>query len=88
MTKLGGARFEGAANHSLLKIPRAQDDLAVTGLSRLDIWKYQYKDPVTGKIITDSKPISSRKEFWKTKQEARIIALTLFGNIQKFLLLC
>ena len=46
---------------------------------QVDIWQYQFKTP-DGKIITDDKPISSRKAYWKNKHEARIIALSLFGQ--------
>ncbi|MDA0712630.1 MAG: hypothetical protein O2897_01410 [bacterium] len=45
----------------------------------IDAWQYQYKGK-NGKIIIDKKPISTRKEFWKNKNEARIISITLYGS--------
>lgn len=46
----------------------------------MDIWRYQYKDPRTKKIITSDKPIAIKKEFWKAPSEARIIAISLFDS--------
>ncbi|MBF0367534.1 MAG: hypothetical protein HQK50_18310, partial [Oligoflexia bacterium] len=81
----GHKRMREAFNHSLLQAPRDPDDLSPERRSRVDVWRYQYKHPHSGAIITDSHPIATRKEFWKCSFEARIIAVTLFGNNKKYL---
>lgn len=46
----------------------------------MDIWQYQYQDPRNNKLITSSKPIAIKKEFWKSPNEARVIAISLFDG--------
>ena len=75
---VGPDRLSHAYNHSLLKMERNNSD-CVPDCPAIDVWQYLFKDS-NGKIITDSKPISTRKEHWKIKDEARLISLTLYGK--------
>lgn len=73
------ARVQQVYDHSLLKSYRLSSDCGYS-CPDVDIWQYQYKDPRTNKIITSKKPIAIKKEFWKVPNEARIIAISLFGK--------
>jgi hypothetical protein len=90
-----GERAQGAFDHSLLKNPakrasyspnKQQTDLSnIDQIPRVDVWKYEYLDPKNNfERISSPEPISTLKEHWKDPKESRIIALTLFGNIQKY----
>lgn len=80
---LGGKRAAGAYNHTLTRFYRGEGD-CLPHCPAVDVWRYQYKTPA-GAVITDSKPVATRKEFWKVPHEARIIAVTLYGNEEKYL---
>ncbi len=72
-------RFSSAYKHSNLKNTRVSSDCK-PDCPKVDIWQYAYKPVGKPNIIIDSKPISTRKAHWKTDSEARIIAVSLFGN--------
>lgn len=50
----------------------------------MDIWRYQFKDPATGEMVTSTKPIAIKKKYWKAPDEARIIAISLFDDGKGF----
>ena len=83
LTTLGPKRMSHAYNHSLLKMNRNYSD-CIPECPRVDIWQYQYK-PKNKAIIYDKKPISTLKKHWKIKDEARLIALTLYGNKPEYI---
>ena len=70
-------------NHSILRSFRVKSDCQ-PNCPQINIWQYQYKDPKTQKIITSTKPIASQKDYWKVPFEARIIAISLFGDNPKY----
>jgi hypothetical protein len=74
-----GERVKQVYNHSLVKNYRQSSDCEFS-CPDVVIWEYKYKDPKTGEIITSSKPIATQKQFWKSPDEARIIAVSLFGK--------
>ncbi|HXW53894.1 MAG TPA: hypothetical protein VEL47_07305, partial [Myxococcota bacterium] len=65
--------------HSLVESPRFGSDCGYY-CPDVDVWQYQYKDPKTKQIITSERPISIGREFWKSPNEARIIAISLFDG--------
>lgn len=75
--------YRDALEHSIIKGFRGKFDCQPE-CPKVDIWQYQFKGK-DGTIITDTKPIATREENWKVPFEARIIALTLFGNQQRYL---
>lgn len=81
---LGGKRAVYAYNHTINKMYRGGSDCQ-PNCPLVDIWKYQYKDPITGEIIESETPISTQKKYWKVPFEARLIAVTLFGNKNRYL---
>jgi hypothetical protein len=81
--KFQGRRANDAFNHSITKMERAHSD-CFPNCPKVDVWQYQYRDK-DGITCTSKKPISTRKEHWKVPHEARIIALTLFGNNDVYL---
>lgn len=72
-----------AYNHSILRSFRGKSDCQ-PNCPTVDVWQYKYKDPLTGKIITSGQPIASKREYWKVPFEARMVAVTLFGNDPKY----
>jgi len=82
---IGGPRAALAFNHSLLKEPRKVDDLMLGKFSQIDVWQYQFRDPKTYDVLTDKKPISTQKKHWKSQGEARIISMTFYGSLQKYI---
>ena len=75
---LGGKRALGAYDNTVVKLYRGGSDCS-PNCPIVDVWQYKYK-VADGTVITDTKPIATRKQFWKVKEEARIISLTLYGN--------
>ena len=71
-------RYKEAYDHTLVKFYRSRSD-CMPECPRIDIWRYEYK-PNNGPVLHDTKPIASRKEFWKAQNEARIMAVTLYGD--------
>jgi len=51
---------------------------------KIRVWKYLYLNPRTKKLIADDVPIATRKMFWKSRNEGRLISMGLFGNIPKY----
>ncbi len=78
-----GKRAADAFNHTILKFDRAHSDLFPNS-PKVNVWQYQYRDK-SGEMLTSSQPISTLKQHWKIPTEARIIALTLFGNNERYL---
>ena len=76
----GGERTRKAFDHSLIKPPRENEDKKAL----VDVWKYSYKDPKSGKILCSKKPLASSREFWKSDKEARIISMTFYGKVRKY----
>jgi len=72
-------RVRQVYRHSLIESPRYNSDCGYY-CPDVDIWQYQYKDKETGEILTSDMPISIQKRFWKSPDEARIIAISLFGG--------
>ena len=72
-------RVKQVYNHSLVQSPRFSSDCDYS-CPDVDVWQYQYKDTSNGKIISSDKPISTQKKNWKSPDEARIIAVSLFGE--------
>lgn len=72
------ARVKEVYDHTIVKMYRAHGDCQ-PDCPKVDVWKYAYKGP-DGKIIESVSPIASKKEHWKTKDEARIMAVTLYGD--------
>jgi len=70
-------RIKGVYDHTLIKFYRARSDCQ-PDCPAMDIWRYKYR--VGGETIVDIKPISTRKKYWKSKDEARIMAVTLYGD--------
>lgn len=75
---------ETVYNHSLTHSWRGQSDCQ-PNCPLVDVWQYQYQPDPNKALITDNKPIATRKEYWKVPFEARIIATTLFGNNPRYL---
>lgn len=74
------ARTKSVYNHSVVKSYRLSSD-CVYRCPDVDIWQYQYKDPHTAKIIIGKKSLAIKKQYWKSEDEARIIAISMFdGN--------
>jgi hypothetical protein len=73
-----------AYNHSIIRSFRGKSDCQ-PNCPTANIWQYQYKNAKTKKIVTSKHPIASKKEHWKVPFEARIVAVTLFGDNHKFL---
>lgn len=71
-----------AFNHTLQDMYRNHSD-CLPFCSKVDIWKYEYKPD--NKIISSQKPISTKRQYWKNKYEARIISITLYGNKEIYL---
>jgi hypothetical protein len=80
---LGGQRATDSFNHTITNMKRAHSD-CYPDCPKVNVWKYEYQDK-SGSTCSSDKPISTRKEHWKVAHEARVIALTLFGNQQKYL---
>ena len=72
-----------AYNHSILRSFRGKSDCQ-PNCPAVDIWQYQYRDPKTKKIITSAEAIASKREHWKVPFEARLVAVTLFGDEPKY----
>lgn len=72
-------RVKQVYNHSAVKSYRLKSDCAFH-CPDVDIWQYQYEDPKTHDVITSEKPISTQKKYWKSPEEARIIAISLFDG--------
>lgn len=72
-------RVKQVYNHSLVKSHRLHSDCEYN-CPDVDIWQYQYKDPVTKKIITSNKPIAIKEKYWKSPDEARIIGIAMFDG--------
>jgi hypothetical protein len=70
-------RTKGAFDHSLIYSHRFSSD-CLPNCPQVDVWQYQYL--VNNKIITSKEPIASKKQYWKNPHEARIIAISLFGD--------
>ena len=71
-----------AFDHSALKMHRNASDCQPE-CPQIHAWRYLYKPG--DKILTDQKPIATRKEFWKNSEEARIISVSLFGTQEIYL---
>ncbi len=65
-------------DHAIVKNYRVKSDCQPF-CPKVDAWQYQFKGP-DGKLIVSTKPISSKKKYWKNKDEARIIAISLYGQ--------
>ncbi|MDD9952533.1 MAG: hypothetical protein OXT67_13305 [Zetaproteobacteria bacterium] len=89
--KLHGPRARHAYDHTVIESKRALSDWQPMGLHsnihgpRVDVWKYMYQPKGMTEPITSNRPISTLRRYWKNSNEARIIALSLFGNKQKYL---
>ena len=68
-----------AYSHSILYTNRIRSDCQ-PNCPKVDIWQYAYKHPQTGEVIRSGNPISNLKEFWKVPFEARVVAVTLYGD--------
>ncbi|MEI6806287.1 MAG: hypothetical protein WCK49_07265 [Myxococcaceae bacterium] len=66
-------RFGQAYYHTLYDETRAAGDCQPF-CPQVNIWQYQYLGHVS------TKPISTQKAFWKSPDEARVIAFSLFGK--------
>ena len=66
-------------SHSLIYSHRKQSD-CMPECPQVDVWTYMYKPSGSEKIIESSKPISTKKVYWKSPLEARIISISLFGD--------
>lgn len=73
------ARIKQVYYHSLVESHRFQSDCGYF-CPDVDVWRYQYLDNNSKKIIASDQPISTLKKFWKAPDEARIIAISLFGK--------
>lgn len=71
-------RAHTAYNHTLNGFPRTRSDCNPT-CPQVDIWQYQYR-PSGKATLTSTNPISTKKEHWKIKSEARVLAVSLFGS--------
>ncbi|MES2504628.1 MAG: hypothetical protein V4534_07110 [Myxococcota bacterium] len=67
------ARVHGAYDHTLYYDDRSGGDCQPY-CPQVDIWQYQYLEH------TSPLPISTQQAFWKSPQEARVIAFSLFGQ--------
>ena len=77
-------RAAEAYDHTILKFEgRAHSDCDPE-CPQIDVWQYNYLPP-EGKLITSKSPIATQKKYWKVPFEARIIAVTLFGNNERYL---
>jgi hypothetical protein len=77
-------RFKSAYRHSNIRANRNSSDCK-PDCPKVDVWKYVYKPNGYNKAITAGRPISTQKKFWKSKNEARVIAFSLFGNKKIYL---
>jgi hypothetical protein len=75
-------RLASIYDHSMLKPLRSNKDCTKKFCPQIDIW--QYKFIANNSILTSKSPIASKKEYWKHPKEARIIAVTLFGEKQLY----
>ncbi len=66
-------RTKQAYEHSLIRTSRLSSDCG-KNCPDIDVWQYKYKN------ITSDKPISTQKKYWKSPNEARVIAISLFGT--------
>jgi hypothetical protein len=66
-------RVNGIYNHTLYYDIRAAGDCQPR-CPQVDIWQYEYKNYLS------PRPISTQKAFWKSNDEARVIAFSLFGK--------
>lgn len=66
-------RLKGAYDHTLYDSTRASGDCQPF-CPQVEIWQYQYLGHVS------TVPISTQKAFWRSPQEARVIAFSLFGK--------
>lgn len=71
-------RVQEVYDHTIVKMYRAHSDCQ-PDCPRVDVWKYAYRGK-GGKVIESREPIASKKEFWKVSDEARIMAVTLYGD--------
>ncbi|MFK7827680.1 MAG: hypothetical protein AB8G05_26275 [Oligoflexales bacterium] len=76
------SRASQALNHSIVKGFRSRSD-CLPDCPGVDVWQYEYLDGEDR--IKSNAPIASLKKHWKHPDEARIIALSLFGTKQKYL---
>jgi hypothetical protein len=76
-------RVAAVYDHAIVKSYRIKSDCQPF-CPKVDAWLYRLKLP-DGQIIEDSKPISSKKKYWKNKHEARILAISLFGKAPIYL---
>ncbi len=73
-----------AYDHSIIRTFRGKSDCQ-PDCPKVDVWQYQYKDPVNEEILESTLPISTKKKYWKVSFEARIISVSLFGSNPKYL---
>ncbi len=73
-----------AYDHSILRSFRGKSDCQ-PDCPTVDIWQYQYKNPKTQTTLKSTAPIATKKEYWKVPFEARVIAVTLFGDNPKYI---
>lgn len=66
-------RVNGIYDHTLYYDTRAAGDCQ-PNCPAVDIWQYEYQGHLS------PQPISTQKAFWKTPDEARVIAFSLFGK--------
>ena len=79
-----GARALKAYDHSIYRGKRIKSDCN-PNCPAIDVWGYAFKDPNDQEtVLFDSRPFSTRKSFWKTSTEARVISVSLFGNQERY----
>lgn len=71
-------RLKSIYDHSILKPLREKSDCDEKPCPYIDVWQYRYLAQ-KGYIISKN-PVASQKEHWKSPKEARIIAISLFGD--------
>ncbi len=79
----GPKRMSEAYNHTLIKMNRNRSDCQPE-CPRIDAWKYSFQDE-NGELLESDVPISTKKKYWKVKDEARVIAFSLFGDKPEYL---
>jgi hypothetical protein len=71
------SRTKQVFNHSLVKSHRHKSDCGKI-CPDVDIWQYKYM--YDGELIISDKPIATEEKYWKSPNEARILAISLFDG--------
>ncbi len=71
-------RISDVYDHTIVKSYRVKSDCQPF-CPQVDAWQYQFRGS-DGELIVGSKPISSKKKYWKNEHEARILVVSLFGK--------